>query len=46
MFLETIAKETYAHTSTTKRKTMSKKDIDTTINMVDCLCFLEGALEF
>ncbi|XP_011550716.3 DNA polymerase epsilon subunit 4 [Plutella xylostella] len=46
MFLETIAKETYTFTATKKRKTIAKKDLDTTINMVDCLCFLEGAVDF
>ncbi|XP_030039903.2 DNA polymerase epsilon subunit 4-like [Manduca sexta] len=46
LFLETIAKETYAYTSTNKRKIISKKDLDLIINKVDCLCFLEGAMDF
>ncbi|KAL0891889.1 hypothetical protein ABMA27_015144 [Loxostege sticticalis] len=46
LFLETIAKETYAYTITNKRKTISKKDLDLIINKVDCLCFLEGAMDF
>ncbi|CAH0728980.1 unnamed protein product, partial [Brenthis ino] len=46
MFLETIAKETYAYTAQHKRKTIAKKDLDVVINKVDCLCFLEGAMDF
>ncbi|KAM3961636.1 DNA polymerase epsilon subunit 4 [Aphomia sociella] len=46
LFLETIAKETYSYTSTNKRKLISKKDLDLIINKVDCLCFLEGAMDF
>lgn len=46
LFLETIAKETYAYTASNKRKTIAKKDLDLVINKVDCLCFLEGAMDF
>ncbi|XP_041976084.1 DNA polymerase epsilon subunit 4 [Aricia agestis] len=46
MFLETIGKETYVFTSQQKRKTIAKKDLDVVINKVDCLCFLEGAMDF
>ncbi|CAK1604513.1 unnamed protein product [Parnassius mnemosyne] len=46
LFLETMAKETYTYTTTSKRKTIAKKDLDLVINKVDCLCFLEGALDF
>ncbi|XP_034824922.1 DNA polymerase epsilon subunit 4 [Maniola hyperantus] len=46
LFLETIAKETYAFTAQHKRKTIAKKDLDVVINKVDCLCFLEGAMDF
>ncbi|XP_072940565.1 DNA polymerase epsilon subunit 4-like [Epargyreus clarus] len=46
MFLETIVKETYSYTSQNKRKVISKKDLDVVINKVDCLCFLEGAMDF
>ncbi|CAK1552842.1 unnamed protein product [Leptosia nina] len=46
MFLETIAKETYNYTLQHKRKTIAKKDLDVIINKVDCLCFLEGAMDF
>ncbi|XP_028162371.1 DNA polymerase epsilon subunit 4 [Ostrinia furnacalis] len=46
LFLETIAKETYAYTIANKRKTISKKDLDLIVNKVDCLCFLEGAMDF
>ncbi|CAG9784857.1 unnamed protein product [Diatraea saccharalis] len=46
MFLETLVKETYSYTMTNKRKTINKKDLDLIINKVDCLCFLEGGLDF
>ncbi|XP_038210329.1 DNA polymerase epsilon subunit 4 [Zerene cesonia] len=46
MFLESIAKETFTYTTHHKRKTISKKDLDVIINKVDCLCFLEGAMDF
>ncbi|XP_028043693.1 DNA polymerase epsilon subunit 4 [Bombyx mandarina] len=46
MFLETIVKETYAFTSSNKRKVISKKDLELVIDKVDCLCFLEGAMDF
>ncbi|CAH2229152.1 DNA polymerase epsilon subunit 4 [Pararge aegeria] len=46
LFLETIAKETYTYTAQQKRKTIAKKDLDVVINKVDCLCFLEGAMDF
>ncbi|CAH0407913.1 unnamed protein product [Chilo suppressalis] len=46
LFLETLAKETYSYTITNKRKTINKKDLDLIINKVDCLCFLEGGLDF
>lgn len=41
-----IAKETYTFTAQQKRKTIAKKDLDIVINKVDCLCFLEGAMDF
>ncbi|CAG4976586.1 unnamed protein product [Colias eurytheme] len=46
MFLESIAKETFTYTTHHKRKTIAKKDLDVIINKVDCLCFLEGAMDF
>ncbi|KOB72220.1 DNA polymerase epsilon subunit 4 [Operophtera brumata] len=46
LFLETIAKEAYAYTSSNKRKVINKKDFDVVVNKVDCLCFLEGAMDF
>lgn len=46
LFLETMAKEAYTYTSQNKRKTIAKKDLDHVINNVDCLCFLEGAMDF
>lgn len=46
LFLETIAKETHSYTNEKKRKIITKKDLDHVVNLVDSLCFLEGALDF
>ncbi|XP_014371755.2 DNA polymerase epsilon subunit 4 [Papilio machaon] len=46
LFLETMAKEAHTYMSLNKRKTIAKKDLDHVINNVDCLCFLEGAMDF
>ena len=44
-FVESLAKESFSYTSQNKKKTISRKDVDTAIDGVDCLAFLEGALE-
>lgn len=45
MFLETMAKEIFSYLPKNK-KTINKKELDLVINKVDCLCFLEGAMDF
>lgn len=46
MFIDTMAKEAYAYTAKAKRKVINKNDVDAAIENIDCLCFLEGALDF
>ncbi|KAJ2946888.1 hypothetical protein O0L34_g16221 [Tuta absoluta] len=45
MFIETLANETHSYLPKNK-KTINKKELDLAINRVDCLCFLEGAMDF
>ncbi|CAG2061309.1 unnamed protein product [Timema podura] len=45
MFIDSIVKEAYFYTSQAKKKTIQRKDIDSAIDAVDCLAFLEGALD-
>lgn len=45
LFVESLAKESFSYTSQNKKKTLSKPDVDRAIDAVDCLAFLEGALE-
>ncbi|XP_069703283.1 DNA polymerase epsilon subunit 4-like [Periplaneta americana] len=45
LFIESLAKEAYMHTSQGKRRTLQKKDIDSAIESADCLAFLEGVLD-
>ena len=44
-FVECLAAECYSYTSANKKKTLAKTDLDTAIDAVDCLAFLEGALD-
>lgn len=45
LFIESLAVECYAYTSMNKKKTVQKSDLDTAIDAVDSLAFLEGALD-
>ncbi|KAK7790293.1 hypothetical protein R5R35_003872 [Gryllus longicercus] len=45
LFLGSLATEAYKQASQAKRKTIQKKDIDSAINCIDSLAFLEGVLE-
>nr|CAD7444591.1 unnamed protein product [Timema bartmani]CAD7456227.1 unnamed protein product [Timema tahoe] len=45
LFIDSIVKEAYFYTSQAKKKTIQRKDIDSAIDAVDCLAFLEGALD-
>jgi DNA polymerase epsilon subunit 4 len=44
LFIESLAKECYVHTSQAKKKTIQRKDLDAAISTVDQLIFLEGAI--
>lgn len=45
MFLECLAKECFSFTSQSGKKTLQKHDVDRAISAVDCLAFLEGAID-
>ena len=45
LFVDSLAKECYTYTVQNKKKTISKNDVDTAVEAVDCLAFLEGAIE-
>ncbi|KAF7285858.1 hypothetical protein GWI33_009535 [Rhynchophorus ferrugineus] len=45
MFIEFLTKETYKQLMGNKRKTLTKRDVDATIEVIPQLCFLDGALE-
>ncbi|XP_013790553.1 DNA polymerase epsilon subunit 4-like [Limulus polyphemus] len=42
LFVDSLAKEAFSFTSQAKKKTLQKKDIDSCIEVVDALYFLEG----
>ncbi|XP_077287175.1 DNA polymerase epsilon subunit 4-like [Arctopsyche grandis] len=44
-FIDAIAKETYSITAKGKRKTVTKKDLQTILDTLDCLCFMEGTID-
>ncbi|XP_067000839.1 DNA polymerase epsilon subunit 4 [Anabrus simplex] len=46
LFIESLSREAYTYTAQAKRKTLQKKDIDSAVDSVDSLAFLEGALDF
>ncbi|KAM6467343.1 DNA polymerase epsilon subunit 4 [Liasis olivaceus] len=45
LFVETIAKDAFAHTQHGKRKTLQRKDLDNAIEALDEFAFLEGTLD-
>uniref|UniRef100_A0A182YQD2 Transcription factor CBF/NF-Y/archaeal histone domain-containing protein n=1 Tax=Anopheles stephensi TaxID=30069 RepID=A0A182YQD2_ANOST len=44
LFLQTLVKDASSHTLTSKKKTMSKRDVEVAIDNVDALMFLEGMM--
>ncbi|XP_011631756.1 DNA polymerase epsilon subunit 4 isoform X2 [Pogonomyrmex barbatus] len=44
-FIESLAKEAYRYTIQTKKRTVQKRDVESAIDNVDALVFLEGALD-
>ena len=45
LFVESLAVEAYSYTTSNKKKTISKADVETAIDNVDCLAFLDGAMD-
>ncbi|XP_015601388.1 DNA polymerase epsilon subunit 4 [Cephus cinctus] len=45
LFIDSLAKEAYKYTVQTKKKTVQKRDVESAIENVDSLVFLEGTLE-
>lgn len=45
LFVESLARESFYYTNNSKKKTVSKNDVDKAINNVEALAFLEGAIE-
>lgn len=45
LFIESLAKEAYKHTVQTKKKTVQKRDVESAIDKVDALVFLEGIFD-
>ena len=45
LFVESLAREAFRKTKESKRKTLQKRDIDATVNEIEQLAFLEGALD-
>uniref|UniRef100_A0A182WM29 Transcription factor CBF/NF-Y/archaeal histone domain-containing protein n=1 Tax=Anopheles minimus TaxID=112268 RepID=A0A182WM29_9DIPT len=44
LFLQTLAKDSSSHTLASKKKTISKRDVNLAIDNVDALMFLEGMM--
>ncbi|XP_076663528.1 DNA polymerase epsilon subunit 4 [Andrena cerasifolii] len=44
LFIDALAKESYKYTAQTKKKTVQKRDIESAIDNIDALVFLEGML--
>lgn len=45
LFVQMQAQEAYKRTRQAKRKTVQKKDIDAALSELDCMAFLEGAID-
>ncbi|XP_017753560.1 PREDICTED: DNA polymerase epsilon subunit 4 [Eufriesea mexicana] len=45
LFIESLTKESYKYTAQMKKKTIQKRDIESAINNIDALIFLEGMLD-
>lgn len=45
MFVAALAKEAYTFTRQAKKKTIQKKDVDSSVEAVEAFAFLEGMLE-
>ena len=44
LFIDSLSKESYKYTYQTKKRTIQKNDVQSVINNVDALMFLDGIL--
>ncbi|KAG7157974.1 DNA polymerase epsilon subunit 4-like [Homarus americanus] len=45
LFVESLVQESYQYTVHSRKKTVSRRDVDNSIEAIEALAFLEGALE-
>ncbi|XP_067126874.1 DNA polymerase epsilon subunit 4 [Centruroides vittatus] len=45
LFVQSLAKEAYTFTQQAKKKTLQKKDIESSVGVIDAFVFLEGVLD-
>ncbi|KOX71941.1 DNA polymerase epsilon subunit 4 [Melipona quadrifasciata] len=45
LFIDSLVKESYKYTAQMKKKTIQKRDVESAINNVDALAFLEGMID-
>ncbi|XP_063609983.1 DNA polymerase epsilon subunit 4-like [Penaeus indicus] len=45
LFVESLALEAYHYTSQSKKKTVSRRDVDHCIDAIEALAFLDGAMD-
>ena len=45
LFVESLAIESYTYTANSKKKTISRQDVEKAIDAVDALAFLDGAMD-
>lgn len=46
LFVESLALEAYHYTSQSKKKTVSRRDVDHCIDAIEALAFLDGAMDW
>ncbi|XP_053688301.1 DNA polymerase epsilon subunit 4 [Sabethes cyaneus] len=44
LFVQTVIKEAYLHATAARKKTINKRDVESTIESIDTLMFLEGMM--
>lgn len=46
LFIQSLAREAFVHTSQARKKTIQKRDVDAAFETVESLIFLEGMMDF
>ncbi|KAK8380053.1 hypothetical protein O3P69_016596 [Scylla paramamosain] len=46
LFVESLVEEAYQYTRKAGRKTVSRRDVDNSVEAIDALAFLDGALDW